>query len=166
MTRRWANRPLALCPVPEYAKKSDLTASKPDAILIGDFESAYFSDVNESGCELFGYRGRVWSGVKGRDLHPESESEGVDRFSAELVETGRAWSPKIRMKTKDGRLFWGDLRVSVYEASGQKLIMTLVRDVSERVRLLGEIQRSHDDTPPPRMQPNHRAKQKVGFLRT
>ncbi len=124
-------------------KYQALVQSAPDAILIADFETAFFVEANPAACELFGHSVEEFRLKKGRMLHPTDEHPLVDRISQDIVECGRAWHPNVRMHRKDGGVFFAELRINVYRVAGRELYVTIVRDVTARVERESELEASY-----------------------
>jgi PAS domain S-box-containing protein len=111
-----------------------LVRSAGDAILVSDFESAFFVDANPGACELYGYTVEELRRMTGRMLTAPEESATVDAMSARLVTTGQLFEPQLQMLRKDGSRFWGSLRLASYEVQGQRLYVAIIRDVTEQVQ--------------------------------
>jgi PAS domain S-box-containing protein len=111
-----------------------MVRSVGDAILVSDFESAFFVDANPAAFELFGYALAELRRRTGRMLTAPEESAKVDAMSARLVQTGHAFEPQLGMVRKDGSRFWGSLRLTAYEVQGQRLYVSVVRDVTAQVQ--------------------------------
>ncbi len=110
-----------------------------DAIFITDFDSARFVEVNSRACQLFGFDEEELRGMTGRQLHALEDAANVDAISRELIENGSVERPAVRLRRKDGSLFWAELRSSSYRVQDRKLYVTFIRDVSARVCREAEI---------------------------
>jgi two-component system, cell cycle sensor histidine kinase and response regulator CckA len=110
-----------------------LMESAGDAILIADFESAKFVDVNRAACEMFGYEEAEFRTLTGRGLGGPESAVTVDRVARALVETGAALEPRYPMRRKDGSSFWATVRLTTYQFLGRKHSMAIIRDVTEQV---------------------------------
>ncbi|HEY9843526.1 MAG: PAS domain S-box protein [Candidatus Sericytochromatia bacterium] len=114
-------------------KWQTLISQAKDAIMIADFESAYFLEANPQACEMFGYSLAELQKLKGIDLNPPEAYPIAARFSAELRESGSAREARMPVIAKDGRRFWGDIHITVIELGGRKLMVVIIRDVSAEV---------------------------------
>jgi PAS domain S-box-containing protein len=131
---------------PEPARRLDdlehqfraLVECSADAIFITDFDSARFVHVNSKACELFGYAADELCGMTGRQLHAAEDQALVDEISRDLIELGSVVRSAVRLRRRDGELFWAELRSSTYYARARKLYVTFVRDVS------GNLDREHE----------------------
>ena len=115
-----------------------LVECSADAIFITDFDSARFLKVNARACELFGYPAHELRGMTGRQLHPSEDCAIVDDISRDLIREGSVTRHAVRLRRKDGRPFWAELRSCAYQADGRKLYVTFVRDIS------GKLLREHE----------------------
>jgi PAS domain S-box-containing protein len=115
-----------------------LVECSADAIFITDFDSARFVHVNSKACELFGYTADELCGMTGRQLHAPEDHALVDEISRDLIHDGAVMRGAVRLRRRDGTLFWAELRSSTYFARSRKLYVTFVRDVS------GTLDREHE----------------------
>jgi PAS domain S-box-containing protein len=112
-----------------------MMANAGDAILITDYASARFVEVNPAACALFGYTPAEFLQLTGRALGGPEAKEVVDQVARALVETGAAFHPRHPMRRKDGSPFWGAVRLSMYEYLGEKQYLVIVRDVTAEVEV-------------------------------
>jgi PAS domain S-box-containing protein len=120
-----------------------LVECSPDAIFITDFDSAKFVDVNVKACELFGYPRAELCGMTGRQLHPKEDALVVDGISRDLIANGQVHRAAVRLRKRNGDLFFGELRSGVYHFEGRKLYVTLVRDVSAQLSREADLQAAY-----------------------
>jgi len=104
-----------------------------DAMLIGDWESARFIEVNNAACEMFRVSRDHLRTLTGRDLTPPESSDLVSEASALLHSSGSAYQPCIRHRRFDGTLFWAELKVDVWESNGEKFTLAIIRDITDRI---------------------------------
>ncbi len=124
-------------------KYQALVHAADDAILVADLDSALFVESNPAAHQLLGYSEEELRSLCGRMLHPPEELAVVRRISKEINQKGRAWHPNVRMRRRDGSLFWAEVRMAVYEQAGRGLYVTIIRDVTTRVERERELQRSY-----------------------
>jgi PAS domain S-box-containing protein len=110
-----------------------LVECSADAIFITDFDSARFIRVNSRAVELFGYDRDELCGMTGRQLHPVEDHTVVDDISRDLIREGSVTRHAVRLRRKDGAVFWAELRSSAYRADERKLYVTFVRDISGKL---------------------------------
>ncbi|PKL75473.1 MAG: hypothetical protein CVV27_15205, partial [Candidatus Melainabacteria bacterium HGW-Melainabacteria-1] len=104
-----------------------------DAVLVADFESAFFLEANPRACEMFGYTVAEFQALKGRDLNPAGSEQQIAEVSAQIRMQGYAQEARMPMLAKNGRRFWGDLSVTLTAVGKRRLMVIILRDVSEQV---------------------------------
>jgi PAS domain S-box-containing protein len=104
-----------------------------DAIFILDYESGLVVEANPAACDLFGYQGGEWNALTGAALHPPGSDETLRQIREELDGTEGSRQRAVPMRRKDGSHFPADLHQNVFEASGRKLVVAIVRDMTARV---------------------------------
>lgn len=122
-----------------------LVACTNDAVIIADFESAFCVEANPAACALFGYSGPAWNQLVGRDLHPPETRPTIDEMSRLLHERGSTDMRDVPTMKKDGSIFFADIIQNVFEAAGRKLIVSVLRDGTERRRQAARLERSYDE---------------------
>jgi PAS domain S-box-containing protein len=94
-----------------------------------------FTEVNETGCAMFGYTSdeliggdirMISSGVPPYTLH---DALG---WSEKAMATGRPQRFDWHCKAKDGHLFWAEVSLQFASIGGQDVVLATVRDVTER----------------------------------
>jgi PAS domain S-box-containing protein len=105
-----------------------------DAILISDWKSSRFVDVNLAAKRLFGYTDLEFMSLCGRDLIDESHANAVDQLSKEVHDTGVAKSSTLLHRKKDGTGLWGELTLARFGTHFEDGIVAILRDVTDRVQ--------------------------------
>ena len=106
-----------------------------EGVFITDALNGEFIDVNEPGAAMFGY---TIEELTGRDI--QAISSGVEPYThaqaiqwhRKAAESGRPQVFDWRCKAKDGRLFWGEISLRFASIGGQRVVLAIVRDVTER----------------------------------
>jgi PAS domain S-box-containing protein len=62
-----------------------------------------------------------------------------------LQETGRVRDWEVRLKRKDGTIYYALLYTDLLELRGHKVLLTTLRDITERKRIDEELRRAHDE---------------------
>lgn len=114
-----------------------------DAILVADWETGCFREVNSAAERLFGYQPDEWAKLRGRMLAPDEPQSETRAMTDELARQGEARRTRWRFRRRDGTQFWGDVSVSVFEAGEQRYMVNIIRDVSEAVAREAELERSY-----------------------
>lgn len=104
-----------------------------DAVLVSDWDSALFIEVNPAACELFGYREEELHHLTGRKLCAPGQGPRIDSFSAAMKSKGH-FKDTLVFKKKDGTEFWADVSAAAFHVAGHAQMVTIIRDVDTRVR--------------------------------
>jgi PAS domain S-box-containing protein len=103
-----------------------------DSVAIADLDGKVL-EANPAWLRLYGY---TVENVKGMNLTdvvaPEDRSAAADAMAS--LRAGRLVTKTIRMRRKDGARFVVDLVASVMTVGGERRILSVTRDVTERVR--------------------------------
>ena len=100
-----------------------------DALALLDLESRRFLDANAAFFALLGYDREELPG-----LGPDSitdEPSGTAASLAALRERGFARVPARRLRRKDGRRLWVELRLSAFDWQGRKVVSAILRDITD-----------------------------------
>lgn len=119
-----------------------LIEAADDAILVADFASGAVSEANPAACELLGYRPAEFGSLRMPDFFAPEDPDAVRLFE-EIARCERARHQNVRARRKDGSAFWAELRAKVFESSGSKLVLFIVRDVTHRIDRESELARAY-----------------------
>ncbi len=111
--------------------------SAADAIFIHDFEGRML-DVNELACRRLGYSREELLSMTPRDFTPPEISALLPRRLRELREKGTLVFTSTHL-VRDGRAIPVEINSRVVELDGRTVVLSLVRDVSERQAALERI---------------------------
>jgi PAS domain S-box-containing protein len=106
-----------------------------DAIFIHDLKDLSITDVNDETCKRFGYTREE---IKKMSINELSEGElfstdtSENRESFEKVMNGEVVVKEWLSKNKDGDTFWHEMTVKLVEIEGEKRLLAIARDISER----------------------------------
>lgn len=113
------------------ARYKTLFQNAADAVFVFDFE-ARFIEVNQRACDNLGYTQDELLQMGIADVTP-----GFDLASRQpawkQLEVGRPYGMISRHKRKDGSLFPVELRIVLIDVDGEKVMMALAQDITERV---------------------------------
>ena len=121
-----------------------LIALANDAILLLDAATGVILDANRKSEELFGLPREQLVGMKQLDLHPPSEWERCRQILAEAVASGRLRTGTACFSHRDGRSIPTEVSLSVIELEGRTLVLSIIRDVSERQRAEERLRREKE----------------------
>ncbi|MBX0325518.1 PAS domain-containing sensor histidine kinase [Halomicroarcula sp. F13] len=116
-----------------------------DAIMVVDFGTESFVDVNPAACELLGYDRETLLSLDPSVIHPDDMDRVRESFIADVQQTGSGWTDNLTCITKDGREIPTEVSGATLESeaasSEQTRMIAILRDVSERVRRQRELER-------------------------
>jgi two-component system, cell cycle sensor histidine kinase and response regulator CckA len=106
-----------------------------EGVFITDAETGRFVEVNEPGSAMYGYTPDEMIA-----LDFQSISSGVAPYTQEdaaewikrAASTGEVQQFDWHARAKDGRLFWIEISLRFAEISGQRVVLAIVRDVTDR----------------------------------
>lgn len=107
-----------------------LVEQAADAIFVYEPDGC-FLDVNRRACESLGYTREELLEMSVPDIEVDYAPEELRELRRSLV-PGTPITIEGTHRRKDGTTFPVEVRVSLLESEGRKLILTLVRDVTER----------------------------------
>jgi PAS domain S-box-containing protein len=108
-----------------------------DAIFLVDPLADEILDCNRKACRLLGYTRDELLAVPLSVVHPY-EMKQLQAFVQEVYEQGKGWTNELTCMTKGHAVLEAELSASVVEIDDKRLMIALVRDVSERERLARE----------------------------
>ena len=113
-----------------------------DAIFVYDL-GGQLIDVNQEACDSLGYTRSELLTLAVRDIDPDFDPE-------KTVERWKSMVPGVPMtlegplRRRNGSTFSSESRVAVFRSEGQKLVLALVRDITERKRAQEALQQTHE----------------------
>lgn len=121
-------------------KYRTLFESNPMPLWVLDVETLMFIDVNESALEHYGYSREEFLGMSSVDLRPEEERSRYLNLTRKPkgTENMGVW----KHCKKDGTIIYAEVRAHEILFEGRKARLILANDVTERTRVLKELQRS------------------------
>lgn len=114
-----------------------------DAMMIADWETAKFLDVNAAACAMFGYSPAEFRELTGRMLTPPEAAATPTKLAQAMRETGSAAEHRHLMWRKGGERFWAAVSLTTYEFLGRKQYLAIIRDVSSEVAREEELRKAH-----------------------
>jgi PAS domain S-box-containing protein len=105
-----------------------------DAILVHDWDTGSFVDVNQRACEIYGYSRSELLSLNVRDISagepPYSEIEVLQWIERAKREGGASFEWHCR--NKDGSLHWDEVRLKPAEIGGKRRLLAFTREITER----------------------------------
>lgn len=101
-----------------------------DAVILHDPQGRIV-DPNPRACEYFGYTRQELKSLNIADLHPASEINAT-RLNFKKLQSAGLHNFEIKFCRKNGQEFTAEVSASAFEASGEKLVQCIVRDITDR----------------------------------
>lgn len=114
-----------------------LNNSLDAAFLIN--EQLRFIYVNDTACRSLGYSRQELLSMKVTDIDPDLPAEVIKQLMQETLALG-IHGVESRHRRRDGSIFPVEISASIVESEGQKIILTLVRNITERKQAENERQ--------------------------
>ena len=108
-----------------------------DGIFIVNSGTGRFIEVNQTGCDLFGYNK---SELIGRDIETLSSADHpyTQDIATEWLRKASLGQPQVfewRCRRKDEVQFWAEISIRYTEFEHSPAVIAIVRDITERKRL-------------------------------
>lgn len=124
-------------------KYRNLFDNANDAIYLIDPKTQKIIDINKKAADMLGYSVDEFKQLTVPDLHPKNELPDLPLKFAEADERGMLSGINgFHHMTKDGRLVSIEVNASMVEVAGKQRRLSIVRDVTERVRAENELRES------------------------
>ncbi len=106
--------------------------ANPAPMVITDLETGRFLDANERWLSLIGYTREDMIGFTSRDLNIYADQGTRERMVAELRREGLFKEVDLRLRTKSGQIVDVLWSAEIINLTGQKAMLSLLIDVTER----------------------------------
>jgi len=118
-----------------------------DAVLVHLIDDngfpGHFIQVNDIACQRLGYTRQELLQLNPHDIGTGDDTLGVDKIRETLMANGRAFFETVHV-TKDGRKLPVESNVRTFEISGQRAVLSISRDISERKRAEEALRKSEE----------------------
>jgi PAS domain S-box-containing protein len=118
-----------------------LIEQAPDAFFVHDLEGRFIF-VNEVCCQCMGYTKEELLGLSVTDVEVGKSVEQMRQCWAE-VNSGKTVHTEGLLKRKDGSTFPVDICIGLFNASGNKVIYGVGRDISDRKQFEERLRHAH-----------------------
>ena len=105
-----------------------------DAIFVHDLETGNILDVNKRMCEMFGYTSEEALSLSIRDIS-SCKPPYTQQDALEWIKKACEQGPQVfewQTKHKSGRLFWSEVNLKLAKIRGEKRVLAVVRDITDR----------------------------------
>ncbi len=119
---------------------SDLINHSNDMIFILNVQSFAFEYINQTACDELGYSFDEMQalGIEGI-RRPLKKSESFSEHIDELRQAQNGMTDYAILQRKDGSQMYIEAKVRIVHANGQEYDIAMVRNISERIRLVEEL---------------------------
>ncbi|PKQ17006.1 MAG: hypothetical protein CVT67_02360 [Actinobacteria bacterium HGW-Actinobacteria-7] len=121
------------------AKFSNAFHTSPDAVNINRLSDGLYLDVNEGFTMLTGFTAEDVAARTSADIHIWNDSADRDRLVAGLRANGVVNNLEAVFRRKDGSLTTALMSARVIDVDGERCILSVTRDISDRKRAEDEI---------------------------
>ena len=116
----------------ELKVRAKILDSATDSIFLHDFEGNFIY-INETACNVHGYSREEFMKMKLHQLVAPEKVGEIELSFKEMLEKGEGIFDSAHL-CKDGSIISAEIHGRTIESGGRKLILTVVRDVTERKR--------------------------------
>ncbi len=106
--------------------------NNPEGVLVVDATEKRILMANQSMCRILGYRLDELSQLGVIDIHPQINQPRVHLEFDDLARKERHFAKEIPVLRKDGSIFLADISASNFEVGGQRFMVGLFHDITER----------------------------------
>lgn len=114
-----------------------------DGIILADIASQRFLMANAAFCTLLGYRPVEIPDLTVADIHPAAALDYVQEQFARQVRGERSLAADVPVLRRDGTVFPAEVNATPVTLEGQRYLLAIFRDVSERKAAESTLARAH-----------------------
>ena len=105
-----------------------------DAIVVHDLNTGGFLDVNDRFCEMFGYTRTEALNLDVGSISscesPYTQKDALELLKKAIEEGSQVF--EWRTKHKSGRLFWSEVNLRLAKIMGNRRVLAVIRDITDR----------------------------------
>jgi len=116
----------------KFAKAFRIT---PDAVNINRMRDGLYVEINEGFTRATGYEVEDVIGKSSLDLNIWHDPAERDELIRRLKEHGEVLNFEAKFRRKDGRIGTGLMSARILDIDGEKYILSITRDITDRIRL-------------------------------
>lgn len=116
----------------------------PDSININRLSDGVYISINNGFTKIMGYTEEEIIGKSSLDINVWNNPEDRIKLVKQLLTTGYCQNLEAEFKAKDGSVKHGLMSASVFELDGEKCIISITRDITDRKNVQEELQKSEE----------------------
>jgi diguanylate cyclase (GGDEF)-like protein/PAS domain S-box-containing protein len=105
--------------------------TSPDAVLIARAEDGKILDVNPAFLEIMRFTREEVLGLTSLQLDIWADDADCNKVAEALYEHDGCRDVEVRLRRKNGEIFWGELSASYADFDGESCVISYIRDISE-----------------------------------
>ncbi len=118
--------------------------TSPDSINLNRFDDGTYIDINEGFTKIMGYTREDAIGKSSLSLNIWKNSEDRKRLVDGLTKTGYVENMEAPFVRKDEKIRYGLMSAGITKISGEKVIISITRDITERKQAEEVSHKSHE----------------------
>ena len=127
----------------ELKLRAQILDGATDSIFLHDFDGNFIY-VNETACRAHGYSREEFMKMKLRQVIAPERVSRLDSDFQEMLEKGQVIFESAHLR-KDGSIMPAEVHGRTIESGGRKLLLTVIRDITERKRAEEELRAANKE---------------------
>jgi PAS domain S-box-containing protein len=124
-------------------KFSTAFKTSPDSLNINRLSDGMYLDINQGFTRILGYTREDVAGKTSLELNIWADPADRARLVKGLTEKGEVDNLEAQFRKKDGGLIFGLMSARVIEIAGEKWLLSITRDITEREQAEQELRQTH-----------------------
>lgn len=124
-------------------KFSKAFVTSPDSVNINRLRDGLYLDINDGFTKITGYTKEEVTGKSSLDLNIWADPADRKRLVHALQEFGYVNNLEAAFRYKDGSIRTGLMSASIIEIDQEKCILSITRDITERIQVEDELRETH-----------------------
>ncbi len=116
----------------------------PDLVVFTDYHSGRYLDMNDQLPALLGYTREEALDHTSDDLHIWADEAQREAVIDELQQHNEVRLLEVELRRKDGRRIWCEYSAIPCELGGQRMLMSIVRDITDRKTIAAALKDSEE----------------------
>jgi PAS domain S-box-containing protein/putative nucleotidyltransferase with HDIG domain len=124
-------------------KFSTAFLTSPDAVNINRLTDGVYVDINQGFTRLTGYEREEVLGISSLELNIWDDPQDRARLVQGLLEKGEVQNLEASFRRKSGEVAIGLMSARVIDIQGEKCILSITREITERIKAESELREAH-----------------------